>query len=73
MPHAVNTTPKPPRKPPVLIYLDFDNARWARYEGKTRTLRGVEVQPEAMRSNQWHDVLGVIRYNPHSLMEPESA
>lgn len=59
---------------PVLVYLDLDGGRWARYEGKNRTLRGVTLgaQNGEARRLDWGETLRTIRDLPHTLT-PEAA
>ena len=64
-------------KVPVLIYLDFEAGRVARYLGRTRTIL-CELLPEAaqnMRTCDWREVLTTIRYRPQELdpTHPEAA
>lgn len=55
---------------PVLVFLDLDAGRWARYEGKVRTLRGVVIGDNP-RSHEWLETLAVIRET--GAVEPQSA
>lgn len=56
-------------KPPVLIYLDFVGALWARYLGRARTMHGhFTDQTEAeLRQMEWRDTLQTLRYRPHEI------
>ena len=56
-------------KRPVLIYLDFVGASWARYLGKTRTMHGnFHQQTEAeLRQMEWGETLQILRYRPHEI------
>ena len=51
---------------PVLAVIDFEQGRWARYEGRQRMLRG-NILNENPRTLDWHDTVVAIRELPATL------